>query len=170
MRMDQPGPLLLTHPAGSTTHYSRSTSRLNPAATVQLGEKCRGGCRRRREGGYEGYSARLRTFAGYGAPGSPGNHATRRRERGDGRKTGAGLRRLHLAKRGVVPEGGIALEDRAATRRRSKDGSRPSATTPREARGGAGGGNRTPMTLRSPDFESGASASFTTPAVKTRSS
>ena len=29
---------------------------------------------------------------------------------------------------------------------------------------GAGGGNRTPMTLRSPDFESGASASFTTPA------
>src|SRR5687767_980307 len=32
------------------------------------------------------------------------------------------------------------------------------------AKAGAGGGNRTPMTLRSPDFESGASASFTTPA------
>ena len=35
-----------------------------------------------------------------------------------------------------------------------------------EAKDGAGGGNRTHTTLRSPDFESGASASFTTPAIE----
>src|SRR5687767_8473567 len=44
--------------------------------------------------------------------------------------------------------------------RMTEDGTRLS-----EAKDGAGGGNRTHTTLRSPDFESGASASFTTPAI-----
>ena len=61
---------------------------------------------------------------------------------------------------GIEPEGRATL---AATAKRlmTDDGTRLS-----NAKDGAGGGNRTHTTLRSPDFESGASASFTTPAIE----
>ena len=75
-------------------------------------------------------------------------------------EAGARLREAKGEGMGIEPEGRAARAARAE-RLKTEAGARL-----REAKDGAGGGNRTHTTLRSPDFESGASASFTTPAIE----